>query len=87
MILFVISFTLHWLFSARQAAAEAAMHGGRPESFALFLTNPQLWFESFQNWQSEFLSTAVLVVLSIWLRQKDSPESKPDTASHRQTGT
>jgi hypothetical protein len=63
------------------------MHGGRAESFALFLTNPQFWFESFQNWQSEFLSTAVQVVLSIWLRQNDSPESKPDTASHRPTGT
>jgi hypothetical protein len=46
-----------------------------------------LWFESFQNWQSEFLSTAVLVVLSIWLRQKDSPESKPVGASHKKTGT
>ena len=35
-----------------------------------YLGDPQLWFESFQNWQSEFLSTAVLVVLSIFLRQR-----------------
>lgn len=86
-VLFVASFVLHWLFSARQAADEAAMHGGTAESFGQYLTGPQLWFESFQNWQSEFLSTAVLVVLSIWLRQKDSPESKPITAPHSQTGT
>ena len=86
-VLFVASFVLHWLFSARQAADEAAMHGGTAESFGQYLTSPQLWFESFQNWQSEFLSTAVLVVLSIWLRQKDSPESKPITAPHSQTGT
>lgn len=46
----------------------------------------QLWFESFQNWQSEFLSTAVLAVLSIMLRQQGSPESKPVTASDAQTG-
>ena len=39
-------------------------------------------FESFQNWQSEFLSIAVVVVLSIFLRQKGSPESKPVQASH-----
>ena len=87
LILFVASFLLHWLFSARLAAEEAAMHGQAAESFGAYLTSPQLWFESFQNWQSEFLSTAVLVVLSIWLRQKDSPESKPVTAPHSQTGT
>jgi hypothetical protein len=40
----------------------------------------------FENWQSEFLSTAVLVVLSIFLRQRESPESKPVAAPHDQTG-
>ena len=46
----------------------------------------KFWFESFQNWQSEFLSTAVLVVLSIFLRYKNSPESKPVGAAHSDTG-
>jgi glycerol uptake facilitator-like aquaporin len=86
-ILFVASFLLHWNFSAELAAEEAQMHGEQAKSLGQYLTDPQLWFESFQNWQSEFLSTAVLVVLSIWLRQKDSPESKPVTASHDKTGT
>ena len=84
--LFIGSFTLQWLFSAREAAHEAAMHGEVAESLGQYLTSAQMWFESLQNWQSEFLSTAVLVVLSIWLRQKDSPESKPVTAPHSQTG-
>jgi len=87
LILFVISFTLHWLFSARLAADEAAQHGEAAQSFGQYLTSAQLWFESFQNWQSEFLSTAVLVVLSIWLRQQDSPESKRVAASNDETGT
>ena len=87
LILFAVSFTLHWLFSARQAADDARLHGDSAETFGQYLTSAQLWFESFQNWQSEFLSTAVLVVLSIWLRQKDSPESKPVTAPHGKTGT
>ena len=87
LVLFAVSFALHWLFSAQLAAGEAAMHGETSQSFGQHLTSPQLWFESFQNWQSEFLSTAVLVVLSIWLRQKDSPESKPVTAPHSNTGT
>ena len=86
LILFIMSFTLHWLFSARLAAEQASQHGEAAETFGQYLTSAQLWFESFQNWQSEFLSTAVLVVLSIWLRQKDSPESKRVAAPHSQTG-
>jgi len=87
LILFIASFLLHWIFSARLAADEAALHGEPAQSLGQYLSSAQLWFESFQNWQSEFLSTAVLVVLSIWLRQKDSPESKRVTAPHDKTGT
>ncbi|MEO5774265.1 MAG: DUF6766 family protein [Sphingomicrobium sp.] len=86
LMLFVASFVMHWLFSAKEAAAEAALHGEKALSPAAYLTSAQLWFESFQNWQSEFLSTAVIVVLSIFLRQRGSPESKPVAAPHAQTG-
>ncbi len=44
------------------------------------------WFESLQNWQSEFLSIVSIVGSSIFLRQKGSPESKPVDASYEQTG-
>lgn len=84
--MFVASFVGHWQFSARQAASEALLHGEPPSSTMAYLADPQLWFESFQNWQSEFLSTAVLVVLSIFLREKRSPESKPVGAPHSKTG-
>lgn len=84
--LFVLSFVLHWVASAHAAAQEAIEHGAVPPTVLGYLGDPQLWFESFQNWQSEFLSTAVLVVLSIFLRQRESPESKPVAAPHRQTG-
>ena len=84
--LFVASFVLHWTFSAQAAAQEAAEHGEAARTALVYLADPQLWFESFQNWQSEFLSTAALVVLSIWLRQKNSPESKPVAAPDSQTG-
>lgn len=86
LVLFVGSFLIHWKFSAAQAAAEALSHGETPLSTSQYLWNAQLWFESFQNWQSEFLSTAVLVVLTIFLRQRESPESKPVAAPHSQTG-
>lgn len=85
-LLFAASFILHWTFSAQAAAQEAAEHGEAAKTILAYLAEPQLWFESFQNWQSEFLSTAALVVLSIWLRQKSSPESKPVAAPDSQTG-
>ncbi|MEP9354661.1 DUF6766 family protein [Xanthobacter sp. KR7-65] len=85
-LLFVASFVLHWAFSMVAANAEAARHGAEAETLFSYLFDAQLWFESFQNWQSEFLSTAVLVVLSIFLRQEGSPESKPLAASNSQTG-
>lgn len=84
--LFFLSFLLHWKYSAAQAAEEAISHGEAPLSTAQYLFDAELWFESFQNWQSEFLSTAVLVVLTIFLRQRESPESKPVAAPHAQTG-
>ncbi|MEO7410854.1 MAG: DUF6766 family protein [Sphingomicrobium sp.] len=85
-LLFLASFALHWVNSAKAASAEALVHGEKAIGAIEYLGDPQLWFESFQNWQSEFLSTAVLVVLSIFLRQKNSPESKPVGAPHTQTG-
>ncbi|MEA3052925.1 MAG: hypothetical protein QOG72_1828 [Sphingomonadales bacterium] len=85
-VLFLLSFTLHWWNSAKAAAEQAIQHGETPAGVLAYLGDPQLWFESFQNWQSEFLSTAVLVVLSIWLRQRESPESKAVAAPHQATG-
>jgi hypothetical protein len=84
--MFVISFALHLLFSARDAGQEALQHQEAAPTVIEHLTSAQFWFESFQNWQSEFLSTAVLVVLSIWLRQRESPESKAVAAAHSETG-
>ena len=85
-VLFLVSFVVHWTQSARAAAQEALEHGEAAKGAFAYLADPQLWFESFQNWQSEFLSTAVLVVLSIFLRQRESPESKPVAAPDDQTG-
>ena len=51
-----------------------------------YLGTSSFWFESFQNWQSEFLAVAAIVILSIRLRQKGSPESKPLHAPHSKTG-
>jgi hypothetical protein len=86
LILFLLSFVLHWVNSYRQASEEASEHGQAPLQLLPYLADPQFWFESFQNWQSEFLATGLLVVLAIFLRERRSPESKPVGAPHRQTG-
>ncbi len=85
-LLFAISFVLHWLNSAAAQAEAAALHGMAGGSLLGHLGDAELWFESFQNWQSEFLSTAVLAVLTIFLRERGSPESKPVAAPTAQTG-
>jgi len=86
LILFIASFLLHLRYSTGLSAEESTQHGVSPPTYFEHLTSARFWFESFQNWQSEFLSTAVLVVLSIWLRHKDSPESKAVTDPHSKTG-
>ena len=84
--LFVLSFLAHLVGSAAAANAEAALHGGEPGGRWAHLGDTGFWFESMQNWQSEFLSTAVLVVMSIVLRFHGSPESKRVEDPNRKTG-
>jgi len=85
-LLFAGSFTLHLVSSAREHCRDQLIHGGPCGTVFAHLWDATFWFESLQNWQSEFLSVAVLVVLSIFLRHKGSPESKPLCAAHAETG-
>ncbi|GGB80257.1 membrane protein [Knoellia flava TL1] len=57
-----------------------------PEGWAAYLTDPDFWGRTLQNWQSEFLAVASMVVLSIYLRERGSPESKPVGEPHESTG-
>jgi hypothetical protein len=86
-LLFLISFAVHAWGGAREYSQEQVVHGGNPVSTIRFLETSEFWFQSFQNWQSEFLAVASLAFLSIYLRQRGSPESKPVAAPHHQTGT
>jgi hypothetical protein len=57
-----------------------------PLPWTAYLTSADFWSRSLQNWQSEFLAVGSMAVLSIYLRQRGSPESKPVGASHGSTG-
>nr|WP_233207962.1 DUF6766 family protein [Siphonobacter sp. BAB-5405] len=86
-VLFGLSFVLHAIGGV-QAHNEEQQLQGKADFMSLgeFLGSSEFWFQSFQNWQSEFLSVFSIVVLSIFLRQKGSPESKPVDAPHQETG-
>jgi hypothetical protein len=85
--LFIVCFFLHAASGARQYNEEQLVHGSAERVTTLqYLSTSRFWFESLQNWQSEFLSVGMMVLLTIWLRQKGSPESKPVDAPHSQTG-
>jgi hypothetical protein len=87
LLLFLISFFLHAAGGAREYNQNQLEHGSS-EMVTMFgyLATSRFWFESFQNWQSEFLAVGCMVVFSIFLRHKGSPESKPVDAPHSQTG-
>jgi hypothetical protein len=86
MLLFVISFVLHAIGGTWVSNEERTLHGETAQTVWQFMRTSDFWFQSFQNWQSEFLAVFSLVVLSIWLRQRGSPESKEVAAPHHETG-
>jgi hypothetical protein len=85
--LFLFSFVLHALGGHAEHNQQQLEHGAAPMSLWGFVTSSAFWFQSMQNWQSEFLAVAALAVLGIFLRQRGSPESKPVAAPHAQTGS
>jgi hypothetical protein len=85
-VLFLASFLAH-AFSGRRLYNEEQLAVGKdPVGLLDYMASSRFWFESLQNWQSEFLAVASIVLLSIWLRHRGSPESKPVAAPCDETG-
>jgi len=84
--LFLVSLLLHGWSGSRLYNEEQTALGEAPIGFVDYLRTSRFWFESLQNWQSEFLAVASIVLLSIHLRHRGSPESKPVAAPHSETG-
>jgi hypothetical protein len=85
-----VIFVLSWLvqsIAGRSAYNEEQLKNfQQPASWAEYLVPPEFWNRTLQNWQSEFLAVGSMVVLSIYLRQRGSPESKPVGSAHDDTG-
>lgn len=88
LLIFLVSIALHAIAGSADYNQEQAAHGQFTALSPLqYAGTSRFWFESLQNWQSEFLAIAAVVVLSIFLRQRGSPESKPVDSPHDETGT
>jgi uncharacterized protein DUF6766 len=88
LLFFLLSISLHAVSGAAVYNDEQASQG-QPQDLSVlqYAGTSRFWFESLQNWQSEFLSVGALTVLSIGLRQRGSPQSKPVASSNEETGT
>jgi len=86
LLMFFICITLHAVGGAREYSQQQVWAGRDPVTITGFVTSSRFWFESLQNWQSEFLAIGSMVILSIYLRHRGSPESKRVAASHSTTG-
>ncbi|OYW30763.1 MAG: hypothetical protein B7Z47_03190 [Chthoniobacter sp. 12-60-6] len=86
LLLFLFCIAVHGVSGCANYNEELVQHGQAPISCGEYLSSSRFWFESLQNWQSEFLAILSMVVLSIFLRQRGSPESKPVDAPHSETG-
>ena len=85
-LLFILSFIAHLFGSLKDYNEEQLLKGNATYTIGQYIGGSRFWFESFQNWQSEFLAVFTIVVLSVFLRQKGSPQSKAVDASMSHTG-
>ena len=86
-LIFILSFLLHWYGSLKDYNEEQFLKHQPTETAMQYLGNSRMWFESFQNWESEFLSVFAIVVLSVFLREQGSAQSKPVDAPNSETGS
>ena len=80
------SWLAHSLTGWRVYNEEAVDHGEKTLGWLQYVATADFWETTLQNWQSEFLAVGSMVVLSIYLRQRGSPESKPVGLPHESTG-
>ena len=84
--IFLGSWTAQFVAGRTAYNSEQLQDLADPVGWGGYLAAPDFWNRSFQNWQSEFLAVASMVVLSIYLRERGSPESKPVGTPHETTG-
>lgn len=82
-------FLLSWLAQAIAGgsaySAERLANLQDPIPFPQYVLTADFWDRTLQNWQSEMLAVASMVIFAVYLRQRGSPESKPVGAPDSET--
>jgi hypothetical protein len=86
LIVFIISFTAHLIFGTRAFNENGSLTYQAPISIMEYLTTADFWFKATQTWQAEFFGIGLFIILSIFLRQSGSAESKPAESKNEDTG-
>ncbi|WP_158887219.1 DUF6766 family protein [Amycolatopsis anabasis] len=81
-VLFLLSWLAQSVAGLRAYNADQLRTFTDPVSWWEYLGSADFWNRSLQNWQSEFLAIASMAFLSVYFRQRGSPESKPVGAPH-----
>jgi hypothetical protein len=84
--LFLGSWFAHSVTGWTEYNADQVQHEQGTLSWLQYLGSADFWQTTLQNWQSEFLAVGSMVILSVYLRQRGSPESKPVGSPHQATG-
>jgi hypothetical protein len=85
--IFLLSWFVQSLTGWNEYNDEQREHGEAAVSWLTYLDRADFWEKTLQNWQSEFLAVGTMAVLTIYLRQRGSPESKPVGAPHDETAS
>jgi hypothetical protein len=80
-LLFLASLAGHSWSGWKQFNNEEREHGRAEVSYSRFLHSAEFGESVFENWESEFLQMAMYVVLTVFLIQKGSSESKKGDGS------
>jgi hypothetical protein len=86
-VIFVLSWLAQLVAGTTAYNAERLQNLQAPVSMGGYFLSADFWNRTLQNWQSEFLAVGSMVVLSIYLRERGSNESKPVGEPHESTGT
>ena len=76
LVLFLLFLVGLLLTGHAQENAELADHGQPPQSLGQYVVSSSFGEAVFENWESEFLQMGAYVLLTVWLRQRGSAESK-----------
>ncbi len=86
LVLFLLSFALHVVYGAVANNEERLLTRDAPQAIGTFFASAKFWSSTLSCWQAEFFAIFAYVILSIFLRQQNSPESKPEDSSDKETG-